>query len=67
MFLWFNKAELEKSDIDYFVPKTYLNFHAKLNYQIKFHEEGKSVFTPIDTTYNQFGPILNLTREKGQH
>ena len=63
LFNWCNKAELEKSDIDYFVPKTYLNFHAKLNYQIKFHEEGKSVFTPIDTTYNQFGPILNLTRE----
>lgn len=63
LFNWCNKAEQEKSDIDYFVPKTYLNFHAKLNYQIKFHEEGKSVFTPIDTTYNQFGPILNLTRE----
>lgn len=60
---WCNKAELEKSDIDIFVPKKYLNFHTELNYQIKFHEEGKSVFTPIDTTDNQFGPILNLTRE----
>lgn len=60
---WCNKAELEKSDIDSFVPKKYLNFHTELKYQIKFHEEGKSVFTPIDTTDNQFGPILNLTRE----
>ncbi|WP_323403452.1 reverse transcriptase domain-containing protein [Proteiniphilum sp.] len=60
---WCNKAELNKSDIGEFVPQTYLDFHAKLEYQIKFHDEGKSVFTPIDTTDNQFGPILNLTRE----
>lgn len=60
---WCKKAESDKSDIVDFVPKAYLDFHTRLGYQIQFHEEGKSVFTPIDTTDNQFGPILNLTRE----
>lgn len=60
---WCNKAESDKSDIKDFAPQTYLNFHTRLKYQIKFHEEGKSVFTPIDTTDNQFGPISNLIRE----
>ena len=60
---WCKKVESDKSDIGGFVPQTYLEFHAKLKYQIKFHEEGKSVFTPIGTTDNQLGPILNLTRE----
>ena len=60
---WCSKAELDKSDIGNFVPQAYLNFHTRLKYQIKFHEEGKSVFAPIDTTDNQFGPILNLARE----
>lgn len=60
---WCSKAESDKSDIGDFVPHAYLNFHTRLKYQIKFHEEGKSVFTPIDTTDNQFGPISNLIRE----
>lgn len=54
---------MDKSDIEDFVPQKYLDFHEKLKYQIKFHEEGKSVFTPIDTIDNQFGSILNLARE----
>ena len=60
---WCKKTESRNNNIGDFVPETYLDFHKKLKYQIKFHDEGKSVFTPIDTTDNQLGPILNLTRE----
>jgi hypothetical protein len=60
---WCKKAETDKSDIESFVPQVFLDFHSRLNYIIRFHEEGKSVFTPIDTTDNQFGPISNLIRE----
>ena len=60
---WCNKIALDKSDIEDFVSQRYLDFHTELKYQIKFHEDGKSVFTPIDTIDNQFGSILNLTRE----
>lgn len=60
---WCKKAESDKSDIESFVPQVYLDFHTRLKYKIRFHEEGKSVFTPIDTTDNQFGPISNLIRE----
>ncbi len=60
---WCKRVALDKSDIEDFVPQKYLDFHEKLKYQIKFHEEGKSVFTPIDTIDNQFGSILNLARE----
>ena len=60
---WCRDADLMGSDIGAFISSEYLNFHNRLNYQIKFHEEGKSVFTPIDTVDNQFGPILNLARE----
>lgn len=60
---WCSKAESDKSDINIFVPQVYLDFHTRLEYQIQFHEKEKSVFTPIDTTDNQFGPISNLIRE----
>lgn len=60
---WCLKVEDDKRDIGTYVPKQYLEFHKNLKYQIKFHEEEKSVFTPIDTADNQFGPISNLTRE----
>lgn len=61
--IWCKDAEKDKSTIGNFVGKKHLEFQKKLNYKIKFHEDGKSVFTHIDDTDNQYGPIVNITRE----
>lgn len=57
--------EVEKKDstISSYVDENSLAFQRKLDYKIKFHEEGKSVFTHIDDADNQYGPIVNVTRE----
>ena len=44
-----------------------LDFQKKLTYKIRFHEDGKSVFTHIDDADNQYGPISNITRETSMH
>lgn len=61
--IWCENAEKDKSTIGDFVGEKHLEFQKKLNYEIKFHENGKSVFTHIDDTDNQYGPIANITRE----
>lgn len=63
LFEWCNTTESNRSDIADYMKQTYLNFHNKIGYQIKFHEDIKSYYTHIDTTDNQLGPILNLNRE----
>ena len=60
---WCSQVEKQGTDIAEYVPERYLQFHKALKYQIKFHEDGKSLFTPIDAADNQFGPISNLARE----
>lgn len=60
---WCRKSEQLKSDIDHYVPTNYLDFHKNINYTIIFHEDGKSVFTSIDSVDTQYGPIANLARE----
>ena len=60
---WCRDSEKHSSDIDEYVPTRYLDFHKGINYEIAFHEEGKSVFTPIDSADTQYGSIGDLARE----
>lgn len=60
---WCEKSEDSESSIGSYISAVYLAFQEKLRYRIKFHEEGKSVFTHIDDADNQYGPIANVTRE----
>lgn len=60
---WCCDSEKHSSDIDEYVPTRYLDFHKGINYKIVFHEEGKSVFTPIDSADTQYGSIGDLARE----
>lgn len=50
----------EVCDVDKCIAKYYLDFQNRLAYCIQFHEEGKSVATPIDKTDSQYGLIANL-------
>ena len=56
----------DSSLIDY-IGTNCLDFQKKLIYKIRFHEDGKSVFTHIDDADNQYGPISNITRETSMH
>lgn len=57
------KAQKDNNTLHDFVNEDSLVFQSKLDYTIKFHEEGKSTFTHIDDADNQYGPIANITRE----
>ena len=60
---WCIQNEEKESDISLYVSDEYIDFHCRIKYIIEFHENDKSIFTPIDTTENHLGPIANLTRE----
>lgn len=60
---WCKEKENFPSDLDKHIGKECLAFQNRLSYNIHFHEDGKSVFTHIDDTDNQYGPIANITRE----
>lgn len=60
---WCEERIKGASTIGTFVGADSLAFQEKLNYKIKFHENGKSVFTHIDDADNQYGPIATLTKE----
>ena len=60
---WCNEKEDSPSDLDKHIGTECLAFQKKLIYNIHFHEDGKSVYTHIDDTDNQYGPIANITRE----
>ena len=60
---WCRDSEKHSSDIDEYIPTRYLDFHKGINYEIAFHEEGKSVFTSIDSADTQYGSIGDLARE----
>lgn len=61
-----DKINVDSSLIDY-IGTNCLDFQKKLIYKIRFHEDGKSVFTHIDDADNQYGPISNITRETSMH
>ena len=60
---WCKEKEDSPSDLEKHIGTECLTFQKKLSYNIHFHEDGKSVFTHIDDTDNQYGPIVNITRE----
>ncbi len=60
---WCSKIKTDTSDIGEYADQSHLNFHKKLEYKIEFHEDGKSVFTHIDSTDGRYGPLSNLQRE----
>ena len=64
---WCKEKDQDDSNIGEYVGSDYLEFQKKLNYRIKFHENGKSIFTHIDDADNQYGPIANITRETSMH
>lgn len=64
---WCEDKENQPSTIDKVVAEEHLLFQKKLKYKIKFHKEGKSVFTHIDDADNQYGPIANIKRETSMH
>lgn len=56
-----------KSTISDYLSETYLNFQKRLPYQIKFHEDEKSVFSHIDDTESLYNPISNIARDVSTH
>lgn len=64
---WCEGADMSSSTLSEYVGADFLNFQKKLTYKIRFHEDGKSVFTHIDDADNQYGPISNITRETSMH
>lgn len=56
-----------KSTISDYLGETYMDFQKRLPYQIKFHENGKSVFSHIDDTESLYGPISNIARDVSTH
>lgn len=54
------KHQSEACDVDQYIATRYVDFQNELDYTIRFHEEGKSVATPIDMTDRQYGLIANL-------
>jgi len=64
---WCKEKDQEESTLGEYVGFDYLNFQKRLDYRIKFHEDGKSIFTHIDDADNQYGPIANITRETSMH
>lgn len=60
---WCKKKVEEKSTIADYVARNHLDFQNRIDYTIKFHEEGKSVFTHIDDADNQYGPISTMAKE----
>lgn len=60
---WCKEKEDSLSSLEKHVGTECLAFQKRLSYNIHFHEDGKSVFTHIDDTDNQYGPIVNITRE----
>lgn len=65
--MWCVKEDEAKSTISKYLTTEYLEFQKRLRYKIEFHEGGKSVFSHIDDTDNQYGPIANITRETSMH
>lgn len=63
---WCHKVNQTDTDLADYVCNLYLNFHEKLCYEINFHEDDKSVFTPIDEIDNQFELIFNMSRRASQ-
>lgn len=64
---WCEDRKKDSSNLNEFVGADHLAFQKKLNYIIKFHEDGKSIFTHIDDADNHYGPIANITRETSMH
>lgn len=64
---WCKKMEAKESSLCDFISDDCLKFQNKLSYKIRFHEDGKSVFTHIDDADNQYGPIANIARETSLH
>ena len=64
---WCNDTENVESSLSDYIDADCLDFQKKLTYKIRFHEDGKSVFTHIDDADNQYGPISNITRETSMH
>jgi len=64
---WCNDTENVESSLSDYIDADCLDFQKKLTYKIRFHEDGKSVFTNIDDADNQYGPISNITRETSMH
>ncbi len=57
------ESEEYLSDIGEYIAKDYLDFHQGMNYKIEFHEDEKSIFTPIDAADNRLGPIAVFAKE----
>ena len=60
---WCKEGVEGKSAIADYITEKHLDFQKRINYIIKFHEEGKSVFTHIDDADNQYGPISTMAKE----
>jgi len=64
---WCDEKINADSSLGDYIGADCLDFQKKLTYKIRFHEDGKSVFTHIDDADNQYGPISNITRETSMH
>lgn len=64
---WCNETEAKESSLCDYISDDCLKFQNQLSYKIRFHEDGKSIFTHIDDADNQYGPIANITRETSLH
>ena len=64
---WCADRDKAVSAIGKFVSANHIEFQKRLRYIIKFHEDGKSIFTHIDDADNHYGPIANFARETSMH
>ena len=64
---WCDEKINADSSLGDYIGAGCLDFQKQLTYKIRFHEDGKSVFTHIDDADNQYGPISNITRETSMH
>lgn len=59
---WCQEIDKKSIDLDSYIDRKYLDFHKKLSYDIKFHDNDKSIFTPIDNIDNQFELVYAMSR-----
>lgn len=64
---WCDEKINTDSSLGDYIGAGCLAFQKQLTYKIRFHEDGKSVYTHIDDADNQYGPISNITRETSMH
>ena len=60
---WCKTEEQKPHELSKYIASPFLEFQHRIDYCIQFHEEGKSVITPIDETDSQYGIMADFSAE----